>query len=170
MCLIRWLEESKGKSAIIQQNNCHMVQGGGIALRIKEKFPMVYKEDIKFGRKGDITKLGEFFVSEVLLNKFCYGYFGQFRYGTEKRHTNYEAMYNGLENIKNDLNNKNIPVVAIPNKMGCSLGGGDFRIVRQIIEVVFENSNLDVYICNYDPDKKVAIIDATPVNNYFDTN
>ncbi len=157
-CIIEWFKQQPSNIGVgmVQQLNCQITQGSGVAARIRKEFPTIYAADVKFGRSGDITKLGLFCMAEVLPNKYCYGYFGQFKYGLEKRHTNYEAVYSGLENIKIDAISRKITKLGIPNKMGCARGGGDFRIVNAMIDVIFEFCNIDVYICNYDPDKTPA--------------
>lgn len=149
-CLIKWLEEQTEKSGIIQQLNCFHTQGGGIALRIKNKYPSMYVVDIQFGRKGDITKLGKFCVTEVSLDKFCYGYYGQYNYGMEKRHTNYEAVYNGLKSIEQHAFENGLKLLGLPKNMGCCLGGGSWVIVRAIIYDIFEESPMKLYVCNYE--------------------
>lgn len=48
---------------IIQQNNCFQTHGAGIAKLIKDKFPEVYKNDLKTGR-GDKTKKDEILAAK----------------------------------------------------------------------------------------------------------
>jgi hypothetical protein len=40
---------------------------------------------------------------------------------------------------------------SLPYNMGCMLGGGNFHIVNAIIEVIFKDSPIDLYICRYTP-------------------
>jgi hypothetical protein len=40
--------------------------------------------------------------------------------------------------------------LAIPYKMGCNLGGGNWNVVRAIIGSVFDDSPVRLYICKYD--------------------
>ena len=47
-------------NVLVQGCNCMVMQGKGLALEIKERYPEAYQADVKYGRKGDITKLGEF--------------------------------------------------------------------------------------------------------------
>jgi len=35
--------------------------------------------------------------------------------------------------------------------MGCVQAGGNFHIVNAMIEVIFENSTIDLHICRYTP-------------------
>jgi hypothetical protein len=40
--------------------------------------------------------------------------------------------------------------LGFPRNMGCVLGGGDWRVVKALIESVFEGDpEITIYICNY---------------------
>jgi O-acetyl-ADP-ribose deacetylase (regulator of RNase III) len=132
---------------IIHQANCLGIFGGGIALHIKNKFPEAYEADCKT-IAGDKSKLGTFSVAVLPSNFHIYNMYGQFNIGFG-RMTNYEAVATGLSAIKNHAFNRGLKTLGLPKFMGCRLGGGDYRIVRAIIEVEFENSPLELYICNY---------------------
>ena len=134
----------------IHSCNCFHTFGGGIALRIKNKYPELYKADIQHGRKGDHTRLGQFSTVKCHDDKQGYNMYGQHNFGMEKRHTNYEAVYTGLQGIAQHALQTNVIRLGLPKNIGCVLGGGDFRIVRVIIEVVFDSdSGIELYICNY---------------------
>jgi len=150
-CLIKWFEEQPEKSGGIEQLNCFHTQGGGIAKRIREKYPLIYNADLRQGRCADMSKLGQFCVAEISPNKFIYGYYGQYQYGMEKRHTNYEAVYNGLTAIKAHAAENNILTLGLPKNMGACLGGGSWRVIRAIIDDIFETLPIELYICNYIP-------------------
>lgn len=137
----------------IHQANCFHTFGAGIAKRIKEKYPELYKADMAHGRRGDINRLGSFSFTRCHDGKIGYNLYGQFQFGTWTRQTNYEAIYKGLDKIKTHAEENVVTKLGLPNKMGCVLGGGDFRIIRVMIEVIFEKSPIELYICNYDPVK-----------------
>jgi len=132
---------------IIHQANCMHIMGGGIALRIRNKWPEAYEADLKTP-KSDPKKLGTFSVAVLPSNFHIYNLYSQFNIGFG-RMTNYEAVATGLSAIKYHAANAGLKTLGLPKFMGCKLGGGDYRIVRAIIEVEFENSPLDLYICNY---------------------
>ena len=56
-------------------------------------------------------------------------------------------MVNALTIIKLSTLTQNNTVLGIPNGMGSALAGGDWGIVRAIIESVFHDANFDVVIC-----------------------
>jgi O-acetyl-ADP-ribose deacetylase (regulator of RNase III) len=134
----------------IHQCNCFHTMGVGIALCIKNKYPELYKADIHHGRKGDITRLGKFSVVKCHDDKYGYNLYGQYNYGLQQRHTNYEAVYTGLIGIRNHATQANIIRLGLPKNMGCRLGGGSWGIVKAIIDDIFEKWPHELYICNYD--------------------
>jgi O-acetyl-ADP-ribose deacetylase (regulator of RNase III) len=131
--------------------NCFHIMGGGIARFIKEKYPELYKADLMHGRRGDVSRLGKFSTVKCHDDKQGYNMYGQYNFGMEKRHTNYEAVYTGLLGIAQHAIQANIIRLGLPKNMGCRLGGGSWSIVRSIIDVVFDsNCGIDLYICNYE--------------------
>lgn len=144
-----------GADIIIHSCNCFHTMGTGIALKLRNKYPNVYVIDCKT-KLGDINKLGHISIANVsgLDNtRFVINCYTQFGYGREQRQVNYEAFYNCLEKVKawietnNDILKLNIKLVSVPFRMSCNNAGGDWRIIRPMFDVVFENSNFDVLIC-----------------------
>ena len=137
---------------IIHQANCMHIMGGGIALRIRNKWPEAYEADLKTP-KGDPKKLGTFSVAILPSNFHIFNMYSQFSIGF-KRETNYAAVVEGLESIREYAIANGLQKLGLPKYMGCRLGGGYWPVVRAIIDEVFsdnpEGDKLDVVICNYD--------------------
>jgi O-acetyl-ADP-ribose deacetylase (regulator of RNase III) len=133
---------------IIHQANCHHTMGGGIAARIRAKFPEAYEADCKTPC-GDKAKLGTFSVAVLPSNFHIYNMYSQFFIGSGKM-TTYDAMDDGLRLIEKHALNNGLQRLGLPKNMGCVLGGGRWTIVRAIIEDVFADSSLDLFICNYE--------------------
>ncbi len=136
---------------IIHQANCFQTMGAGIAKRIKDKYPEAFVADLKAGGRGESKRLGTFSVAHCERDgKYIYNLYGQFNYGHYARFTSYDAVSNGLVKIARHAIENNITTLGLPKNMGCINGGGDWRIVRAIIETVFDtDSGLELYICNY---------------------
>lgn len=134
---------------IVHQANCFHTMGGGIARFIKEKYPEAFTADLKT-RRADISKLGTFSVAVLPSNFHVFNLYGQYNFGMEKRHTNYEAVYKGLYSICAYATSNGLTKLGLPKNMGCRLGGGSWIIVRAIIEEVFGVWQGDLYICNYE--------------------
>ena len=140
-----------GAQGIIHQANCQNTMGSGIAREIRARYPEAYEVDCKT-IVGDYKKLGTFSSVKTNDGKFViYNCYSQYRYGREKRHTNYEAVYTGLSSIEQNARELGLTTLSLPYNMGCMLGGGSWRIVSVIIDEVFKDSPIDLYICRYTP-------------------
>ena len=133
----------------IHQANCFHTMGVGIAAQIRQKYPEMYEADCAHGPRGEPSRLGKFSVVKCRDDKYGYNLYGQFDCGGWKRNTNYEAVYAGLERIREHAIEANVQRLGLPKFMGCKLGGGDWTIVRSMIDVLFSDSPIDLFICNY---------------------
>jgi len=143
--------------AYIHSCNCLTGCWGGLAGIMRRNYPEAYDADLKTA-KSDPKKLGTYSVAQSKKDgRYIYNLYGQFNVGVFERQTNYEAFYIGLEAIKNNMVTLGLKSCALPKFIGSALGGANYSIIEKMIEVVFENSGIDVYICNYDPTKPVTI-------------
>lgn len=139
---------------LIQFNSCFCVMGSGLALEVRKRFPEAYDADCET-KKGDKSKLGWFTMAEIsycpdISIKYIFNVYSQFSFGRDKRHTNYEYYYNGLENARNKILNLNKDlVVGIPFMGGCGLGGANWIICETMIKEIFKNGP-KVLICKKD--------------------
>ena len=134
----------KENSVLVHQTNCQGVMGAGIALQIRQKFPNTFATYKKvcdnlsyFDKKsllGTIIYTQEQYQGKNIFIANC---FGQFRYGRDKRYTEYDALEKCFEEIKNraDIDQ----TIVIPYKIGCNNAGGDWNIVSKIIETQFQD-------------------------------
>lgn len=131
-------------SLIVHQVNCQGVMGSGVALAIKNKYPVVYDEYMRNCAESSVflyKLLGTVQFIEVSDGKEICNLFGQDRFlPRTKRHTSYDALVNGFEQIKKVHKGD----IAMP-KIGCGLGGGDWKIVSAIIKSVFDDRDVYVY-------------------------
>ena len=142
-----------GADIICHQVNCQGVMNSGIAKQVKNKYPKVYKEYKKLYNEAKEDKeplLG--CVQAVRINddnpfKYIVNIFSQDNYGYDNKcYTNYEILKQSFTVIKEWFEDR---VIAIPYKIGCIRGGGDWNIVYKMIEEVFNNSDCKVLICEY---------------------
>lgn len=135
-----------GADVIIHQVNCHGVMGGGIALQVRQKYPEVYKKYVNVCKKYDAdTLLGMMQTAKANDGTVIVNMFSQNDFGHDGCYTDYDAMRNGLETVRALYEGKSI---AIPYLIGCGLGGGDWKIVSQIIEEVFADREVTLYEYN----------------------
>lgn len=139
---------------IAHQVNCQGVMGSGVAKAIKEKYPKAYEHykrycDIKsskelLGTSQEVyCKIGERTVINLFGQQF-YGYDGCC-------YTSYVALTTALDGafklVVSENRNYGDPLeIAVPYKMGCDRGGGDWKIVSKILEELSDKYDVDVYI------------------------
>ena len=129
-----------------QQVNCQHKMGSGLARQIRNKYPEVYKAymDIKDQRLGFIDSV------ETKDGRICVNMFAQDNYGRDgKCYTNYKAFEACLNAIIGLIEDRHIKIgakIAFPYKIGCGLGGGNWDIIRDLIDKFSEKVEQDVVI------------------------
>ena len=119
--------------------NCQCRMRSGLAKQIVEHFPRSEIADSKT-KKGDRSKLGKIslirYPEVTIVNAYT-----QFYYGTDFRKLDYEALYCCLEKI-NDLIKPDEKIL-VP-QIGCGLAGGNWKIVRVMIEETLKDKNVTI--------------------------
>ena len=116
---------------ICQQVNCAGAMGAGLALQIKNKYPVVY-EHYSDLYKRDRLKLGEVLITMVETGLCIASLCGQKNYGRRGLYTDYNALQLCFTKLK--AYNKSLLPIYIPLGIGCGLAGGDWNKVKEIIE------------------------------------
>lgn len=121
------------KGIVCHQTNCMGKMGAGIALAIRKKWPKAYKSYMLRYKEGKL-RLGYVDFAKINNELYVANCCGQYHYGRRGKYTNYQALKQCFNRVKifNDMH-LNIPTF-IPYKIGCSLAGGNWDIVRDIIE------------------------------------
>lgn len=132
------------------QTNCIGVMGAGIAFAIKRKYPNVFTQYKKLctehhngkellgkcqivsesGNIIDVNSLNRKDNEKIIANLF-----GQYSIGSGIE-TQYEHLRTALEELK-EVGKKHNLWIGLPYKLGCGLAGGDWNVVRKMIEEVF---------------------------------
>lgn len=132
--------------AIVHGVNCYGAMGAGIAKQIKEQFPQVYsvyKDTVDYYKNSSYL-LGMQIAVSVTGKKYkrIINAFTERNYGKDgKRYVNYAALGEIFREIEKKYYNE---VIAIP-KIGAGLGGGDWNIIKQIIDDATPNVEIKVY-------------------------
>ncbi len=149
------LDFPNGINVIGHNCNCQAVQGAGVALQVKNRYPKAYEADkthhAVYQSKGT-SQLGTYSSADVGDGKIIVNLYGQDGYGTATRQLNYEAIYKAMETLMKNMtrNSHKQYVIGFPYLMGCHLAGGNFLIVESMIKAIFEDcSNIKVYIVKY---------------------
>ena len=140
-----------GADIICHQVNCQGVMGSGIAKQVREKFPSVYEAYISQCKKQSSKELlGGAQIVQANNITYIANLFGQNKYGYDgKCYTDYKALESALFEtaVWATINEKT--KIAIPYKLGCARGGGDWNIVYEIITRTFDFEQFEVLICEY---------------------
>ncbi|MBR0411514.1 MAG: hypothetical protein IJI25_11050 [Eubacterium sp.] len=134
-----------GHGIICHQVNYHGVMGGGVAASIRDK--LLSEEQYRDYQKYCITRglkaLGTVLYSEteigLIANMFCQN--EHFNNGL----TNYACMEKCFKDIRTVAEKKQCDV-CIPGYIGCGIAGGNWGKVREIIDRVFQESNVEALI------------------------
>lgn len=152
---------------ICHQVNCQGKMGSGVAGQIRERWPEVYNKymekcvyanDWCQNDKFDIEAtpadylLGDVQIIELeeptVSNQCVVNMFAQEFYGYDgNRYTSYDAFWSCLHLIKEQVPKGK--TIAFPYNIGCGLGGGNWEVIRTMIEVVL--ADYEVYIYQITP-------------------
>lgn len=135
--------------------NCFHTMGSGIARQIAKQIPEALVADKKTVY-GDINKLGTYSVASAKLSqkststiKCVFNLYTQHKFGTDAVQVDYSAVEKAMKNFRNAVAQMEIlhglPLkVGIP-RIGCGLAGGDWRIIKPLIEAAFYDHPIYVY-------------------------
>lgn len=115
---------------IIHQVNCRGVMGAGLALQIRNKYPIVYKRYIyacQMLKQSEL--LGCIQPIQVTDSLTIVNCFSQLDYGRDKCHTNYKALKACLHKV----NALKRGTIYVPYRIGCGLAGGDWDVVSKML-------------------------------------
>jgi len=128
-----------------QQCNCFHKMYAGIAPLIANKWPEVRDVD-NATVFGDISKLGHFSVAQIINNGLpsaIYNLYGQFNPGPDTRYESLDMALTGMATML--AYDKDAIKIGFP-KLGCGIGGGDWKIIEGFIKTIFVNQGFDVTI------------------------
>lgn len=137
---------------IAHQVNCKFVMGGGVALALRKRWPVVYKNYIALGEECDKSSeewLGTCQIVKIDQNRYVANLFGQDDLGYEKCYTNYAALETALKELLFHVEYMELKTIAFPWLMSCGLAGGDWSIVKPLIEKTFEDLDIEIQYWKY---------------------
>jgi O-acetyl-ADP-ribose deacetylase (regulator of RNase III) len=132
------------ENIIGHQVNCMGVMGSGVAKQIRAQYPKAYEEYRLTARGIEKFLLGTCQLVKVGEDKYIANLFGQDKYGKVGVFTEYAALGFSLENLAEISRRRNLSV-ALPYKIGCDRGGGDWTVVFNMIEDIFEDTDVVLY-------------------------
>jgi O-acetyl-ADP-ribose deacetylase (regulator of RNase III) len=133
---------------IMHQVNCKGVMNSGIAKAIKEKWPVVFDEYLRFYQNltTDVL-LGTTQFVKIGSDRYVANLFAQEKYGYNGiRHTSYDAIDKCLRSVARNAENGEINRVAMPYKMSSDRGGADWDVILALVNSAFKDTDITVEI------------------------
>jgi O-acetyl-ADP-ribose deacetylase (regulator of RNase III) len=140
----------KAKEDIIgHQVNCMGIMGSGVALQIKQKYSLALQEYTKVCTKNQSKPnklLGDCQIVLVGCVEYVANLFGQETFGKDKNtiYTDYKALFKALKTLKIYAKKEGLSV-ALPYRIGCDRGNGDWDIVLTGIIDIFNDHEVTLY-------------------------
>ncbi len=145
---------------IVQSVNHRGVMGSGLAKQIKNMYPEIingYVHICNTSTFRSIMNSGLVYFYTAFNKDGSFrqiaSVFGQENYGTDRRHTNYLSLMNGIAWVFEYAESQGYSV-AIPYGIGCGLGGGSWEIVLMMLRDTLK----------YYPELKVYIYKNSPLD------
>lgn len=135
---------------ILHQVNCMGVMGSGVAKQVKNRYPKAYSvyKDMCDSRRGDPEGLlgyAQAVLVEDVPKKYVCNLFAQLRYGRDRMHTDYDSLEKCFRSANTMFKGQR---VAIPYRIGCDRGGGDWSVVSSMIERCLVDCDVTLYKFN----------------------
>lgn len=146
------LDFPENTNVLLHVANRQGTMGAGIARQIAEEYPAAAEADQEAFKSGD-NQLGMFSSAVVAggSKRIC-NLYAMTHYGTETRQLDYEALYTGLERFKAVLDNaakEGRTYRVVMPWLGCGLAGGSRWVVAAMIEDIFGESPIEVFVVEY---------------------
>jgi O-acetyl-ADP-ribose deacetylase (regulator of RNase III) len=137
---------SSDEAIVVHGCNCKKAMGAGIAKQVRERCPNAYKADQET-LWGDKTKLGTYTYGELEENgMLVVNAYTQYDYSRTRQCVDYEALERAISSICEEFSEDYVGnAIAMP-KIGCGLGGGDWKVVSEILERLSERYGRDFHI------------------------
>jgi len=149
--------EQEDLTHLIHQANLFHTFGSGIAREIARRYPLAEAADrrTKYGSRAKLGTYSTSVSSDTLLfgrtGPVIINLYSQDGLSATHRTTHYAALGAALLHLEYDFTDQEnlmeFPVLGIPHGIGCGLAGGDWAVVRAIIDSAFKASPVRVVIC-----------------------
>ena len=142
----RAILNAEGRHMFVHGTNCLGVMGSGVAVMVRNEFPIAYEDYLKLAASEEGLVLGQaqfsvqsdgFVVVNANTQQDCGG----------KRAMNYEAIFTCFEQVKQYAQDNDIKEITTV-QIGAGLGGGDWNIIYPMLQHFFE-ADLDITLTVY---------------------
>ena len=148
------LDFPQGINRIAHSCNTMNIMGAGIAKQIKDRFPYAWQADC-IAHKNIENSLGSYSFGLADLDsgdctKGIYNLYTQSTIGGG-REVDYEAFYEALAKVEMEMGIHQIQsgekmILGLPFGISCGLAGGSWNVISSMIEDIFIDSCVEVFI------------------------
>lgn len=154
-----------GINVIAHSCNCQNVMGAGIAKQIKDRYPKAFEADTeRWGNEYNDggnwrCQIGDYSKAVIEDQGTIYNLYTQSGYSSKERQVNYEYFWKALKAMEEDLCASHVqkheynpappPILGLPYGISCGLAGGNWKIIKAIIEDIFLDSMIECYIVKF---------------------
>lgn len=133
-------------TVIMHQCNCFKSMGAGIARSIALQFPEALQADLE-DKGTPRDRLGSFTYAKINNQLTVVNLYGQYDCGGGVK-TQYGKLENAIDGFFTYAKEQDIDLskVGVPYKMGCGLAGGDWSIVKGLLQKQSRKHNVDIYV------------------------
>ena len=133
---------------IVQGCNAQGVMGSGVAKQLRAKYPdifMDYLSGLQEYKEESISPLGAVFLSEITSNLVIANAITQEFYGRDgQQYVSYQALEHAFKCVAGRASDMDLPV-HLPYLIGAGLGGGDEKIILEIINKTLYNTDCTLH-------------------------
>ena len=151
---------------VIHGCNCFSKMGAGFAKQIREKYPIAYEVD-KNSSLSPNSKLGKITHTGHLTTPTIVNAYTQLNW-QGKNNIDYDAVKSSMKHVKSNFAGKKMVMPLI----GAGLAGGDWNIIKKIIEDELAGEDVTVVIYEDEKDATISTTQGhtTPTNVGTDSN
>src|SRR6185436_21137174 len=81
----------------------------------------------------------------------------------------YRSLWESLCDLRDHMLQNDILKLAVP-KLGCGLDGLNWRIVRNMLEILFHYTGVEILVCSFNPNAKTKEVKRTIDCHFFKTS
>ena len=135
---------------ICHQVNCQGVMGSGVAKEVRERYPKVYTayHDYCENNKdypGRMLGVAQMVPVDETGSRWIANCFGQNNYGYDgKQYTSVGALMEAFQEVAKMAKMAGVKV-AMPYKIGCVRGGANWPLVKKIIDITFQDIDVELW-------------------------
>lgn len=122
------------RGLIVHGCNAQGVMGSGVALAVKNKYPLAFRIYVNLIQHSDRYPMGDVAYAKINDELYICNAITQENYGrvSHTRYVSYDAVDESLDNVMTMAKAVRLPVY-MP-KIGAGLGNGSWDVIAQIIE------------------------------------